>query len=92
MAVNLEMLVAQLLSEYEKVTGEKIFKIAGDMDIPISNYYLYRNGTGNPTVRTINKIIEVIQLNHPEIIIKVGLGYLQRFDLEQNGSDAGPQC
>lgn len=91
MAVNLEKLVAQLLSEYERVTGEKIFKIAGDMDIPISNYYLYRNSTGNPTARTINKIIEVIQLNHPEIIIRAGLGYLQRLDSEQNGSDAGPK-
>ena len=76
-------MVARLLSEYEAVDGRKHAQIAGDMDIPVSNYYLYRNGMGNPTARTINKMIAVIQMNHPEVIIKVGAWYLQQWDAEQ---------
>jgi len=41
-------------------TEERHFKIAGDMDISISNYYLYRNGKGNPTRKTMNKIVTVV--------------------------------
>ena len=70
MAVTTQDYIAKLLSAYENATGEKNFKIAGDMDIPISNYYLYRNGIGNPTAKTINKIMAVIQINHPDVIIE----------------------
>ncbi len=44
MTVKEHDFVARLLSEYENITGETHSKIAGDMDIPVSNYYLYRNG------------------------------------------------
>jgi len=78
----MEAYIAELLAAYEDATGERHFKIAGDMDISISNYYLYRNGKGNPTGKTINKIVAVIQLNHPEIIIKVTRKYLRQIYLE----------
>lgn len=74
--------IAELLTAYEDVTGESHTKIAGDMDITASNYYLYRNGKGNPTRKTINKIITVIQIDHPEVIIKVTEKYLRRIYLE----------
>ncbi len=60
MTVKEHDFVARLLSEYENITGETRSKIAGDMDIPISNYYLYRNGMGYPTGNTINKMVAVI--------------------------------
>lgn len=78
MAVTKQDYIAELLSAYEEVTGEKHSKIAGDMDISVSNYYLYRNGKGNPTRKTINKIIAVIQMNHPEVLIKVTEKYLRQ--------------
>lgn len=41
------------------------------MEIPISNYYLYRDGRGNPTSKTIDKILEVIYVDYPEIIAEI---------------------
>ncbi len=82
MTVPMEDYIAELLSAYENATGERHSKIAGDMDISISNYYLYRNGKGNPTRKTINKIVTVVQLNHPEIIIKVTEKHLRQIYLE----------
>jgi len=70
--------IAELLTAYEAATGESHSKIAGDMDISVSNHYLYRNGKGNPTRKTINKIIAVIQMKHPEVIIKVTEKYLRQ--------------
>lgn len=77
MAVRVEDYLAKLLTLYEGTTGESHFKIAGRMDIPVSNYYLYRNGMGNPTARTVNKMVAVIQMDHPEIIIKTRVRSLQ---------------
>lgn len=70
MAVRVEDYIAKLLTSYEETTGASHFKIAERMDIPVSNYYLYRNGMGNPTARTFNKMLAVIQMDHPEIIIE----------------------
>ncbi len=70
MTVKVHDFVARLLSEYENITGETPSKIAGDMDIPVSNYCLYRNGMGNPTGNTINKMVAVIQTNRPEVLIE----------------------
>ncbi len=70
MTVKVHDFVARLLSEYENITGETHSKIAGDMDIPVSNYYLYRNGMGNPTGNTIKKMVAVIQTNQPEVLIE----------------------
>jgi len=82
MTVPMEDYITELLTAYEDATEERHFKIAGDMDISISNYYLYRNGKGNPARKIINKIVAVIQLNHPEIIIKATRKYLRRIYLE----------
>jgi len=78
----LEDYIAELLSAYESATGARHSTIAGDMDISISNYYLYRNGKGNPTKKTINKIITVVQVSHPEVIIKVTEKYLRQIYAE----------
>ena len=82
MAVTVHSYIAKLLSTYEEATDEPHSKIAGEMEIPVSNYYLYRNGKGNPTAKTIDKIIAVIQLKRPDIIIKVSAWYLRQLKLE----------
>lgn len=87
MAVKAQDYIAKLLLAYEKATGEKPFKIAGDMEITASNYYRYRSGAGNPTTDTINKIMAVIQVNHPEVIIETTEWYLRQLKLEQSGRD-----
>lgn len=78
--------IAKLLSAYEAATGEKHSKIAGDMDIALSNYYLYRNSMGNPTAKTINKIVAVIQINRPEVIIETTEWYLRQL-IESSAPD-----
>ncbi len=78
MAVTVQSYIARLLSAYENATGERHSKIAGDMDIPVSNYYLYRNGMGNPTENTVNKIVTVIQMNRPKILIETTEWVLQQ--------------
>lgn len=78
--------IAKLLSAYEAATGEKHSKIAGDMDIALSNYYLYRNGMGNPTAKTINKIVAVIQISRPEVIIETTEWYLRQL-IESSAPD-----
>ena len=59
-------------------------KVACEMEIPISNYYLYRDGRGNPTGKTIDKILEVIYVDYPEIIDS-----LLVFQLEQLRTKSG---
>ncbi len=78
MAVTVQSYIARLLSAYENATGERHSKIAGEMDIPVSNYYLYRNGMGNPTGNTIDKMVAVIQTNRPEVLIETTEWALQQ--------------
>lgn len=61
-------LVVQILREYERISGKPCFKIANEMGIEVSNYYLYRAGIGNPTCKTMDKILEVVLADRPEII------------------------
>lgn len=75
MTVTVTDVIAQILEDYHKKSGEKHFEIAIDMDIPISNYRLYLQGIGNPTGKTIDKIVAVIGKNAPEILEKWGLLY-----------------
>ena len=63
--------IAQLLQKYEAASGKPCSLIACEMEIPISNYYLYRDGHGNPTCKTIDKILEVIYVDYPEIIAEI---------------------
>ena len=60
--------VVEILYEYEERTGLSCFVIANKMGIEPSNYYKYREGEGNPTGKTIDKILEVVLTEHPDII------------------------
>ncbi len=63
--------VVEVLREYEKKTGESGSVIAGKMDIETSNYYKYREGRGNPTCKTIDKILAVVLAEHREIVEQI---------------------
>ena len=41
------------------------------MGIEPSNYYKYREGDGNPTCKTIDKILEVVMDEQPEIMVRM---------------------
>ena len=71
MTRHIRNFVAQLLQKYETASGKPCSVIACEMEIPISNYYLYRDGRGNPTSKTIDKILEVICVDYPEIIAEI---------------------
>ena len=60
--------VVEILYEYEERTGLSCFVIANKMGIEPSNYYKYREGEGNPTGKTIDKIVGIILTEHPDII------------------------
>ena len=74
--------VQQLLLKYEEASRMPCSAIAIEMDIPISNYYLYRDGRGNPTCRTIDKMIEVVRERHPEILEDFLLSQLKKLRAE----------
>ncbi len=63
--------VVEVLREYEKKTGGSGSVIADKMDIETSNYYKYREGRGNPTCKTIDKILAVVLAEHPEIVEQI---------------------
>ena len=60
-----------LLRENEEKTGLSCFIIANKMGIEPSNYYKYREGDGNPTCKTIDKILEVVMDEQPEIMVRM---------------------
>lgn len=41
------------------------------MGIEASNYYKYREGSGNPACKTIDKILAVVLSEHPEIVEQI---------------------
>ena len=63
--------VVEVLREYEEKSGLSCFVIANKMDIESSNYYKYREGNGNPTCKTIDKILKVVLEEYPEIIEEI---------------------
>ena len=63
--------VVEVLREYEAKTGDSGSVIADKMDIEASNYYKYREGRGNPTCKTIDKILAVVLAEHPEIVEQI---------------------
>ena len=41
--------------------------MALDFDITLSNLYLYRNGKGNPRAKTIDKIVNRVEEERPDV-------------------------
>ena len=71
MAKRVRRYISELLQAYQEITGKTYTEIALDFDISLSNLYLYRTEQGNPTADTIDKIIDGIEKDCPEVIKKV---------------------
>ena len=71
MAKRVRRYISELLQAYREITGKTYTEIALDFDISLSNLYLYRTEQGNPTADTIDKIVDGIEKDCPEVIKKV---------------------
>lgn len=63
MAKSIHCYLSELLDAYQRYTGKTCTEIALDFDVTLSNLYEYRNGRGNPTARTIDKIVNGVEAN-----------------------------
>ena len=70
MAKRVRRYISELLQAYQEITGKTYTEIALDFDISLSNLYLYRTEQGNPTADTIDKIVDGIEKDCPEVIKK----------------------
>ena len=62
--------IARLLSEYERKSDKSKLYIAAHMDVSLSNYNTYYSGTGNPTAKTLSKLIAVIREEDREMWVR----------------------
>ena len=67
MEKEVRIFIAELLQAYEEITGKTCTEMALDFDVTLSNLYKYR---GNPTAKTIDKIIKAVEGNCPELLEK----------------------
>ena len=72
MAKTVSQYILELLQAYEELTKRTYIEMALDFDITLSNLYQYRNGKGNPTARTVDKIVSGVEANCPEAFKEVG--------------------
>ena len=70
MAKEIRIFIAELLQAYEEITDKTCTEMALDFDVTLSNLYKYRTGKGNPTAKTIDKIIKAVEKNCPELLEK----------------------
>lgn len=71
MAKKICRYISELLQVYQAITQKTCMEMALDFDITVSNLYHYRNGDGNPTANTIDKIIAAIEQECPEALEEV---------------------
>lgn len=79
MAKSVSRYISELLDVYQEITKKTCTEIALDLDITVSNLYLYRTGKGNPRAKTIDKIVNGIEANCP--------GALQAVSRRRHGGD-----
>ena len=71
MAKSVSRYISERLDAYQAITQKTCTEMAMDFDITISNLYLYRTGKGNPSAKTIDKIVNGIEANCPDVFDKV---------------------
>ena len=70
MAKKVRIYVQELIQAYREMTHKTCTEVALDFGVTLSNLYQYRNGRGNPTAETIDKIVEAVEENCPELLEK----------------------
>lgn len=68
MAKSIKNYIAEVLQKYQDITQKTCTEMALDFDVALSNLYEYRNGKGNPTADTIDKIVNTVEENCPEAL------------------------
>lgn len=77
-AKPVRLYLSELLQAYQDITQKTCTEMALDFGLTLSNLYLYRNGKGNPTAETVDKIVGGVERNCPRAFAEVGL--LNPFD------------
>ena len=67
MAKSINRYISELLEAYQEATRKTCTDMALDFDITLSNLYLYRNGKGNPRAKTIDKIVNRVEEERPDV-------------------------
>ena len=67
MAKSINRYISELLDAYQEATRKTCTEMALDFDITLSNLYLYRNGKGNPRAKTIDKIVNRVEEERPDV-------------------------
>ena len=71
MAKSVHRYISELLEAYHRYTKKTFTEMALDFDVTLSNLYQYRNGKGNPTAETIDKIVNGVEANCPRAFEEV---------------------
>lgn len=64
---------AEILWEYHRITGKTFSEMSLDFEVTPSNLYTYRDGRGNPTAKTMDKVLRVIKETCPEVLENIEL-------------------
>ena len=67
MAKSINRYISELLEAYQEATRKTCTEMALDFDITLSNLYLYRNGKGNARAKTIDKIVNRVEEERPDV-------------------------
>ena len=67
MAKTVNRYISELLCAYQEYTQKTLTEMSLDFDITLSNLYLYRNGKGNPRAKTIDKIVNRVEEERPDV-------------------------
>ena len=68
MAKKVDVYLAELIFAYQQATNKTLLEISLDFDVTLANLYTYRKRRGNPTAKTIDKIIAGVAENCPELL------------------------
>ena len=68
MAKKVDVYLAELIFAYQQATNKTLLEISLDFDVTLANLYTYRKRRGNPTAKTIDKIIAGVEENCPELL------------------------
>ena len=71
MAKSVHRYIAELLDAYQKYTEKTCTEMALDFDVTLSNLYQYRNGRGNPTANTIDRIVNGVEERCPRAFTEI---------------------
>ena len=64
-AKSVNWYLSELIQAYQMYTAKTCTEMALDFGVTLSNLYLYRVGRGNPTAKTVDRIVGEIERQCP---------------------------